>query len=268
MKYQASTRDLAEIKDKMNNSDYIGLSFMMKQKFSVGDILIKKAIRVEDDGSSGVTEIVRYYENSLLPQRYLVIYIDPATDIAFVKSILENGKLEKEVEATIDTDNCGYNEYMVYQVDPDFVDSTILGGEFDVSLILKEEKDRKDRLMKMNKTSSKSFSDVKSINKFIETMKPGDVLYYHENSKEGFGSGWYKQVVIKKPRKMNMFAFKETARWRWYCRRGAGKIKDSQLNSTHVLYIGAMKEGNLITTAELLNQVLYTSKPFSLKDQS
>jgi len=257
-----SASDIKEIASKLKSGDILYFEKIKNQKFNVGDILIKKTIEIEEDL---VTESVEMYENSVLPARFLVVSADNNTNAAFCKAILENGKLDKDICCTICLDDIGYDySYTLYEVDPSFIDAVILGEEFDIGELLKEEKQRKSRLVKMNKTSAISFDNLKEVNEFVKSLKQGDMIYYHDNRTEAFNSNCFRSVCLKKPRKAKVEDYIETRRWRRHTGRN---LKKDALNDKHVLYVRCMQTSSLITTAELIDKALYKYKPVMLKEQ-
>jgi hypothetical protein len=256
-----STSDLKAIAEKLSGADITYFEKIKNQKFNVGDILIKKTIDFE---YGSVKESIQMYENSVLPARYLVVSADDNTNVAFYKAILENGKLDKDINCTICFDDIGYDEYTLFEVDPNFIDAVILGEEFDIGELLKEEKQRKSRLVKMNKTSAVEFDNLKEVNEFVKSLKQGDMIYYHDSTAEAFNSNYFRSVCLKKPRKAKVEDYIETRRWRRHTGRNINK---DALNDKHVLYVRCMQSSSLITTAELIDKALYKYKPVVLKEQ-
>jgi hypothetical protein len=256
-----STSDLKEIAEKLRSVDITYFEKIKNQKFNVGDILIKKTIEIED---GLVKESIEMYENSVLPARYLVISADNNTNVAFYKAILENGKLDKDLHCTICFDDISWDEYTIFEVDPSFIDAVILGEEFDIGELLKEEKQRKSRLVKMNRTSATSFKTLKEVNEFVKSLKQGDMIYYHNNEAEEFNSNRFRSVCLKKPRKAKVEDYVETRRW---TRHTSRHVPKNSLNDKHVLYVRCMQSQSLITTAELIDKALYKHKPVILKEQ-
>jgi len=263
MNYKLSKEDLKDIKEKLSSEEIVYLKKIKNQKFNVGDILIKKEVSTDEVNT---TISIQTYENSLLYRRYLVVHVDEVTNAAFYKEVMENGKLDKELSCTIYYAPIGYGEAMSYfEVDPSFVDAVIFGEEFDLGGLLKEEKQRKTRLIKMNRSTAVTFDNLKDVNNFIKSLNPNDMLYYHNNDKETFNKNDFTSLKLKKPRKAKFNTYAQTRRFRHISRNK--NIAKTALNDSHVLYLRCLEHDNLITSCELIGQALYKVKPIVLKEQ-
>lgn len=261
MKYNLSNQDLKNIKDHLTSEEMVYLEKIKSQRFNIGDILIKKEVSTDETN----TTTIETYENSLLYKRFLVVHVDPVTNAAFYKEVMENGKLDKNLSCTVCFDDVGYRGNVSYfEVDPSFIDAVIFGEEFDLSGLLKEEKQRKTRLVKMNRSTSISFDNLKDVNNFIKSLKPTDMLYYHSNDKETFNENDFISLKLKKPRKAKLNVYSQTRRFRRHISKNLGK---ASLNDTHVLYLRCLEHDKLITSCELIGQALYKVKPIVLKEQ-
>ena len=260
MKYQTCKKDLKEIETQMSGHEILFLKSLKNQKFNVGDILIKKTFEFDDNKISG--EYVEMYDNSILPRRYLIIHADEDSSFYFYRNIDENGKLESEIYNTFSTDHLGYEECSIFEVDPIFLDAVILGEEFDIGHLLKEEKERKSKLIKMNRSSSIALVNLKHVNEYISSLKEGDMLYYHDA--ENFNDNCYYTMCIKKPRKSKIETYLKTKRWTKYNYR---KINKAALNDKYVFYIKDLSKTRLITSDDLIGKAIYKNKPIDLKGQ-
>lgn len=264
MNYKLSNQDLKDIQEKLSSEEILYIEKIKTQKFNIGDILIKKTISFNDDKTiSG--QSIQTYENSLLYRRFLVIHVDHNTNASFYKEVMENGKLDKELACTICLEDIGYRGDMSYfEVDPSFVDAVIFGEEFDLSGLLKEEKKRKTRLIKMNRSTAVTFDNLKDVNNFIRSLSPNGMLYYHSNDKETFNENDFISLKLKKPRKAKFNTYAQTRRFRRYISKNLAK---TALNDSHVLYLRCLEHDKLITSCELIGQALYKVKPIVLKEQ-
>jgi len=262
MSYKLSNQDLKDIQEKLSSEEIIYLEKIKSQKFNVGDILIKKEVSTDEVNA---TTSIQTYENSLLYRRYLVVHVDEVTNASFYKEVMENGKLDKELSCTVCFDDIGYRGTMsFFEVDPSFIDAVIFGEEFDLSGLLKEEKKRKTRLVKMNRSTAVTFDNLKDVNQFIRSLSPNDMLYYHSNDKETFNNNDFISLKLKKPRKAKFNTYAQTRRFRRHISRNLAK---TALNDSHVLYLRCLEHDKLITSCELIGQALYKVKPIILKEQ-
>jgi len=262
MIYKLSNQDLKDIQEKLSSEELTYFEKIKNQKFNVGDILIKKEVSTDEVDN---TVSIQTYENSLLYRRYLVIHVDEVTNTSFYKEVMENGKLDKELNCTVCFDDIGYRGTMsFFEVDPSFVDAVIFGEEFDLSSLLKEEKQRKTRLVKMNRSTAVTFDNLKDVNQFIRSLSPNDMLYYHSNDKETFNENDFISLKLKKPRKAKFNTYAQTRRFRRHISRNLDK---KALNDSYVLYLRCLEHDSLITSCELIGQALYKVKPIILKEQ-
>lgn len=262
MNHKLSVRDLEDVQNILSSEGIMYFEKIKNQKFNVGDILIKRTISTDYDNSEQSTET---YENSFVSKRYLVIHVDQVTSTSFYKEVLENGKLDKEIRCTVDFDTVGYNPSIsFFEVDPNFVDAVIFGEEFDLSGLLKEEKQRKTRLVKMNRSTAVTFDNLKDVNEFIKSVNPNDMIYYHYNDKETFNNNDFISLKLKKPRKVKLSTYMESRRFHRYV---STILHKTAINDTYVLYLRCLEQDRLITTCDLVGKSLYKTKPIVLKEQ-
>jgi len=262
MNYKLSNQDLKDIQDRLSSEEIMYFEKLKSQKFNVGDILIKKEVSTD---TAHTTISIQTYKNSILYKRYLVVHVDEITNASFYKEVMENGKLDKELGCTVCFDDIGYRgNISFFEVDPSFVDAVIFGEEFDLSELLKEEKKRKTRLVKMNRSTAVTFDNLKDVNNFIKSLSPNDMLYYHSNDKETFNDNDFISLKLKKPRKAKFNTYAQTRRYRRHISRNLAK---TAINDSYVLYLRCLEHDRLITSCDLIGQALYKVKPIILKEQ-
>lgn len=103
------------------------LESLRDKKFKIGDVLIKKKRKAIYNGSTQVYDhewvpVVVPYRN--VPAKYIVVYIDDH-GIPVVKRLSVTGKLTRTIQSLADIDF----RTEIFQEDPDYAESMILGDE-------------------------------------------------------------------------------------------------------------------------------------------
>lgn len=260
MKYELKNTDLADIEELKSDCNHVYFNMVRNQHFNIGDILIKKEITIDPDTGKVEKEEIERYNESAVPQRYLVVHEE--NGIFFIKDIGLNGKLSPGVTSTIN-EQPDWDMLYVYEVDPSAVESQIIGEEFDVGAILKEEMDRRDSIIETNKKSSKRLVTLKDANDYIYSLTANKKFYHHESSIQAFrNSIWYDKVFGRRTKKMKLSEFKKTQRWALRYRWTGGPEK-SVLNEKFVYYWKSTN-GSLHTSIDLLDHVVYDNEPISV----
>lgn len=273
MKHALKENDKNQIEDINNSAQIVYYKKLRSQKFNVGDILIKKAISLDEDSSGNPEwkETICFMYNSILPERYLVIAEDDG--IYYVKQIMENGKLGTDVDTTCNFEDFGYDdEFNLYEVDPNVIDAVLLETEFDIGDILKEEQFRKARIIETNRTSSVIFGNLKEANVFVQgllyslkaggTAKTNCEFWYHSEDKECFYSGFHSHIKVSGVRKKKVTDIKDSRRMKVAKRNYA----QHQLNDRHVFYITT--PNGVITSLDLIDKAVYRwQKPVPLSGE-
>ena len=253
-----STNDIGYINETLSGATIQCFQKLLHSKFNIGDVLIKKNVSTHaDEQRVPSTEIML---NSIIPQRYLVIHVDETTGISFLKAIQHNGKLSPNIDHSADFDTLlNWSRFAYYEVDPHFTDSVIFGEEFDVSSILKEEEERRNRIIKVNEASSIYIHTLRDAEKFILSLKHGDTFYFHEASKKGYSADDYGKFEFKKARKYTLTSRIDVNDWH------LDRFSKGTLNSKNV-YILRSIHNDLLRCASLIGMAVYKTKPLSLSN--
>jgi hypothetical protein len=231
----------------------------MNTKFSLGDVLVMKTVYGEEHFNA-IDSKVELMENSILPQRYLVIHVDENTNISFLKKIKMDGKLDTNVSSTIDFDLLiSWSNFSYYEVDPYFTDATIFGEQFDVSSILKEETDRRSRIININKAAATEIKSLRDAEKFIKELKSGEKFYFHSADKDGYHSNDKATFEFNKMRKYSLESRLNIREWKM------NTLNKHQINSKYV-YTLRSKNGSLLRSSHLVGMAMFKVEPMSLNE--
>lgn len=260
-KIELSAAERGQIQEILTSSDFQCMEKIRKTKFSVGDILIKKSLKDgNDDGSFNQPATTELMQNSILPQRYKVLHIDEASDTAFLKEIDIDGKLDGDMLWSKDFESLNsWRGYEYFEVDPHFTDSTIFGEEFDVSTILKNETERRRKVVDMNVKLSTHLYNMRQVNDFIKSLKIGETFYFHGATQKDFFSSDYVTFEFKKARKYTLASRAEVREWQ------LDGIAKKLLNGKHVYCLRSTND-SLLRSVQLIGQVVYRKEPLSLSE--
>lgn len=270
MKFKLTAKDEKDIKNYNMSTHILYLNKLKQQNFEVGEILVYRTLEFEDYTCQKVDkDFVEKYNNSHVDLRYIVVHKDIENNLCFIRAIKEDGKMDREhIHCTYSPDgHIGYRTISFYETDPRAVDAIIMDEEFDLSLILEEERKRKNRLSDMNRNMSKTFDSLKELNEWVKKLKAGQQLYYHEDSDRAFLTNDYKTVTLKKdPRRIGMNEFTKQVYYDRKLRRGIYH-KNLHKSANCVYLLASRNEGVKVTTADLLGKAIYLSKPIDLKGE-
>jgi len=265
-KTKLSTLEVGAINEILKGPQIAYLKKFISTKFSLGDVLIKKTYCFDDDlprilaHEPSKTEL-ELMENSILPQRYKVIHVDEDVNVAFLKKIKIDGKLDSKIESSSDIEELvGWGNFSYFEVDSQFTDATIFGEEFDVSSILKEETDRRDRIVKMNMAAAIEMKSLRDVEKFIKELKDGDVFYYHEGNKKDYYSGEYGTFDFGRARKYTVASRVDVREWK------LNLLSKNQLNSKCIYSLRSKRYNSLLRSSYLVGMVVFKTKPMSLDE--
>lgn len=260
MEVKLTKDDMDSIKDVREESpvcrffDHKG-----KVQFSVGDVLIKKTKNYDDKWT---TEMISY--NSGMPKRYVYIYEDEH-GVGFLKLLkTSTGTLGKETICIADELQDSHTKYVV---DPDYMDSVLLGdGGFDIKAVRKAIKVKKERIIAHNKASQVKPASLKELNDFFGSMMPGQSFYTGSN--DGRYTQEYKILSITKKYVKKMS--EEDQEDIEYCLDDDyGKPDPLKLNDNIAYKIAYDDYG---TTEEVgnwtfVNDCLYSGRPLTIEDE-
>ena len=270
MKYTLTRNDQHDINRFKKSALQVVFNFIKEQKFNVGDILVKKTYNYDESSLEIESTAYDMYSNSNLQRRYLVVEVEES-GIFYYSYIGENGKLEGDIECSISLfDDTGWGSYNLFEIDPLFIDAVLLGEQFDIGNILREERERKQLLIDKNKESAVSFKSFKKLNQLIESIPIGETIFFHDNDSNGFNQTYCNELKISRRTRHYASNFMSTKRWA-RLRNRCTFMNDKELISSikkakYVLYLKDNSNQKLITTADLLDKAIYLTKPFSLRD--
>lgn len=271
-KFKLTTEQLQEIeKMRAGNPVCRYLDMMENCKFSIGDILVKYTGYVDwDDPNERIEwELEMLNSNSAMPKRYVYVYEDKH-GVGFIKRLnIRTGELGKETICLANTVGA-YGQRVKYQVDPEYMDSVLLGdGSFDIKKLHKQSLEKKERIKELNKAAAFSSKKLSELNVFLSQLKPGATLYYlkhYQDEKFDFSGNWYQQIEIASITNPYISRLDEDTK---------GFYNDLELQKFFILddkKVFKITEkyswghGDVITSLDLLGGVLWLNKPIELKD--
>jgi hypothetical protein len=260
MKYELTKGDLKYIRTMSVGANTAYLKHFKNKVFNVGEILNKVDVEMDKETGEILSIKVDKYDNSLVTVKYLVIAVDAETNIAYIKLIKENGKLDDEVDSTWNPDDAGYNSYCTYEVDPGVVDSILLEADFDISSILKEERNRKLEIVKQNKENSIILKNLKEVNKFLEQVPAGKTLYYHNKFHDTYLSNTYRSFTLGKKLKRNIVTYSETIMGNRKISMYPSGLRNPLLNDKHIYYLASVIS---LSSIDLIGCAVYLQEPAS-----
>lgn len=250
--------EMESIQEQMRSEYFFHYRKMMESKFSLGDVLIRKFF--DFTGSISEDEIELYDEDCKLPVRYLVVYVDPISELSFVKKYNDEGELNNDIVPIYNVDDYDYGDqdYSCYfEVDPAYVSAMIVGEEFDIEALFEQEKQRKQRHVDYRKNNALRFDNASDLHLFLSNLPPGHKLWAQEIienpeewSWEDIDDYWaienqsIKSIQSSKP-------------------RGSKKVtsKKKQVKNELTEYTYVTSDNMDYSSRELLNFVFYLSKP-------
>ena len=239
-------------------------------KFSVGDILIKKSIKFENNGE--VLSNTDYYANSHVPIRYVVVHIDEVSKMPYIKEYDEAGKLHETPFPVFDFGSYRWGRYDRFELDPNMADAAIFGEEYDLGAIFKEEGERKSQILKKRKEQSFKFLSLKEINSFLlsrmRSGKPTCKITFHPDTRENYLRSYSLNEIVKLTykRSLKMFKLTEIGKSIIYHKVSNGE-NDIKLDDSKVLYL-MTNSSQRITSIDLLGQAIYDTEPVSCMDSN
>ena len=268
MKFELSSNDLKAIKKAASSSEALYLKKIQEQKFEIGEICIYKTIEFEDEFCKKITsEYTEKYSDSLVDERFVVVHKDEDSNFYYLRRITVGGKMNKDrlLQSYHPDTHVGYCSYSFYETDPLAVDAILMGEEFDLSPLLKEEIRRKDVLVDMNKKNSVVFTSLEDVNEWAKSLKAGQNIYYHTFSNSAYLENDYVTITLKKdPRRISMKDYMQQEHFKWKLGRGdyGNRLHKS---ADYVLMLRTSREGAKTTTADLIGYALHLTKPIDLK---
>jgi hypothetical protein len=191
------TEDLSKSdKNRIKNCEYYLRSKQIMKNaeaykgLSLGEVYY---IKYKDYGGDE-SYITAGYGNE--PAKYIVFHKDEG--FVFVKRIISNGKLGKEVTCLTTTYNAG--EYWL-EADPDYVNSILLEDEggYDPLAASKKLSSNKNKARRRNKKLEIAYGTHKEAHEYAKTIKVGDLIY---NAETTYGSdlvSWEVTSIEKRP---------------------------------------------------------------------
>lgn len=249
---------------KIRNAETIALiKHIRNTTFSAGDILIKHSREPNDDGKPTIYH--EKYDNSTTSVRYKVVHVDD-DNIPYIQQISLEGKLDGEpfiafeLGDVYDGDEFECGSITTYEVDPLFVEATIMGQEFDIVGFLKEVNARLKLIEKTNKKNAILGNNLLSVNEFFSKIKKGDTFFFQDRGGGGNGlTSSADQRQIKSIRKLQIDKLKPGSDARYSLSHHLGK----ELENDDVLYEIKTICGQTAYSCQFNWQYLYYSKPLS-----
>lgn len=230
-----------------------------KVQFSIGDVLLKKTKNYDDKWE---TEKISY--NSGMPKRYVYIYEDEH-GVGFLKLLkTSTGTLGKETICIADELQDSHTKYVV---DPDYMDSVLLGdGGFDIKAVRKAVKIKKERIIAHNKAAQVKPTTLKEINNFFGSMMPGQSFF--TGSTDGRYTQEYKILSITK-KYVKKMSEEDQEDLEYHCDDDCGKPDPKILNDNITYMVEYDDDG---TTEEVgvwtfINDGLYPGRPLTMEDE-
>lgn len=171
-------------------------------QFKVGDILIKKTFSSSWNpqthnwtDSEWVTEVVN--KNNPAPKKYIYAF-ENSLGIGYLKPLKANGTGGTEqLICVINLDP----QYVKFELDPDYVDHTLIGdGDFNYNEEYQEKKKFRREAMEKNKKLLVKTSSDKSLIDWYNNLKVGDEFWYGATFDE-LVTQKYRIKAIKKDKK-------------------------------------------------------------------
>jgi hypothetical protein len=172
--------DIEEAEETLRDIDFFISEIERCRQFKVGDYLIARYVnRSDDDGSFKLGKIVKSSSYST-PEKFVVVHTS-STGIPFYKQLDVNGKVTGIMycciynDSDINFDSSGW--YM--ELDPDYADAIILDSKegFNPSAQKKQKVLLYKEITKYNKDNKVNTYDDVELEKFLHTLKPGDIIY-------------------------------------------------------------------------------------------
>lgn len=180
-------KELESIQKHIDSPQFIYYKKMMESKFSLGDVLIKRML----DNDNGEDTLATYDdEDSNFPVRFLVVHVDQTTGLSFVKMYDGDGELEDEILPTYDPNEYDGEYLEYYEVDPAYVNATIVGEEFNIKELFDQEAQRKQRHIDFRKSNSFQFDELGNLHDFLESLPKGQKLWMQNRDSDKENWDW------------------------------------------------------------------------------
>lgn len=253
MKFDLNQDEQQQLKDAVDANP---VRRWMKQKdqlkFEVGDVLVKMLKRVDWQTKAVSWAAENINSDNKMAQRYVYIYEDD-TGIGYLKQLkVSNGELGKEIFVLTDFDYTSTQ----FQVDPEYAEMIFLDAEFDIKDIHKKSLEARKIVTKMNRKSGMKPKSLSDINKFFESLNPGDTYWITSDY-----TGRYKREEIfhsKKVISVTMLDRTNDWDWRRYKKKHAVDVTDTYSIKYHdVTYKSDYDQ----TTYSIFDHVFYKTEP-------
>lgn len=176
-----SDKDKASIKSTIENCSYtFQRQLLAKSQFNVGDILLRRYVYNYDEDEK--SNDIEKYDGSNMYMRYIVVHVCPETTFPFVKAFDEDGNLESHIEMAFD-DSASPEEHYIYEVDPLYIDATLLDHKFDIQELFKEQVEHKKNVIASREQLAFKPNDLKELRDWADkNVKKGQTIYYHHKA--------------------------------------------------------------------------------------
>ena len=142
-------------------------------RFEIGDVLIKRTKQYSPEGEPEKWNIEHVGSNKKMHQRYVYVFEDEH-GIGFIKRLnVSTGELGQDLWCMTEFDH----SYQQFMVDPEFAESTLLGGEFDLKKIHEGTLAARKVIIKMNRKIGVRPKTLKDFNDLVSKMKVGDKFW-------------------------------------------------------------------------------------------
>lgn len=240
--------------NRVNNCEYyLRTKQVMKNAEAYKELSVGEVYYIKHKGYDDKEEYVCAGWNDE-PAKYMVFHKEEG--FVFVKRIIANGKMGKEVTCLTTTFNI--DEYWL-EADPDYVNSILLENEegYDPLAASKKVASNKNKARRRNKKLEINYGTPQEAHAFTDSLKVGDLLY---DSDTTYGSGmltWEVTSVLK--RTVNQ----DVSSDRYYNRNEAGSTSEDRIHNRHGI-INLVAVEVKIKTKDVPKSRRYTSKDQTL----
>lgn len=253
IKYKKSKKDIdRELHDLENNHVMIYLKNKDKFKFNVGDILVQKvltnAYHAYRHGEDQKWVTVKVNKTHDVPKRYVYAF-ENEFGIGYIRQLSIDGKkFTSKIICLANVDP----RYSMFELDPEYADTVILGGDF-----IEQINSRYIEMVNFRKNAMQHNKSIlikrKNLEKWVENLKIGDIFYSSWKHEQLYSSKWQVVKITKTP---------------WESLNNYEQILHSKMENKDVTFISAVSEDNVTRDFSLYDfrrQKVSSLVPLSLK---
>lgn len=228
------------------------------KKFNVGDILIAHEVDIYDNTKT--KKVVNSYGVAV---KYEVVHVSDQ-GIPYITELSRDGKKIRPLfnimpdyfQSTWRGDEIArpesenYECDLVFQLDPEYLDSMIIGGEYDPCVSFKYNKDLHKEITQHNKQARVSTSSIDEIAYFFTKLKHGDSLWTSHT----------KEYIVSDVQLVTRLSLYKS---------GVANYSKTKVKGQHIPVLSLIDKKNKlkkVTPDYFLNKMLYTQRPRSYKE--